>query len=245
MIDPIELHALADGELAPEREAVLRRLVDSSPDAAAELKAILTVKAVLRTRISPVDGSAEWSRCVARLGEMDRTRRIERVVSGRLAWGLCGVFFALILGAGVMHRGSNSANMNSADLAWMVGSFRPAHEASRTPSRTTEAVDELMKMAKISIDPKRMEVLQRGYGELDGRQVVRFTLRDANGDLALVVVPDVLQLDGLGRRDHTFHIGHVGPMNCVGWTDGKNTLVLVADRPYEDLATVASSLEVK
>ena len=91
-----------------------------------------------------------------------------------------------------------------------------------------------------------MDIIARAYGEFEGRPVEKFYLRDASGDLALLVVPDVLKLEGMGglRRDHEFRIGHVGPENCIAWTDGRNTLVLVGDRPYEDLATLGSALEI-
>jgi len=248
MIDPIELHAFADGELSPEREPVVKRLLVESLAAKTELDAIITVKTLLRERTTPVDSRESWKACAVRIHELERVRRVERVVSTRLAWGLSGVFFVAILFAGAMHRGATSSNINSADLAFMMSSVNPGHDSiSKTNSQTDLSVAELMKMAQISIDPKRMDIRSRGYGELDGRPVNRFTLRDANGDMALLVVPDVMQLEGMGemRPDHSFRMSHVGSMNCIGWTDGRNTLVLVGDRPYEDLATAASLLGIK
>lgn len=246
MIDPIELHALADGELTADQETVLRIDLELSRSAQVELQTIFIVKRMLQQNATVPDSAEVWKKCVHRLDDIDRVKRVERVVSNRFALGLCSVFFVAILVAGVMRRGTPASNVNTTDLAWMVGSFRPAQNAN-PPSQTTQLIDQLMKLAPNSIDPRRMDIRGVGYGELDGQPATRFTLRDSSGDLALMVVPTILHMEGMGelKRDHSFRLGHVGTMNCVSWTDGSSTLVLVADRPYEDLATVASKFEIK
>jgi hypothetical protein len=246
MIDPIELHALADKELTSEREEALRKELALSPESQVELEAILTVKRVLSEKTSPVHCRAEWKACVSRLNEMDRTRKVERLVSGRTAWGLAGGLFALILVAGMVNHGPDNANVHSADLARIVTSLGPSRDA-RNVIESNQQLDSLLAEAKRSIDPNRLTILSSAFGEADGRPVTRLTLRDASGDLALVMVPDVLKLDGLGevQRDHSFRLGHIGRMNCVAWTDGPYTLMLVAERGYEDLVTTASRITLR
>lgn len=249
MIDPIELHELADGELSKERAEAVRRLLAESPEANREYEAILAVKTVLRERVSSVECRQEWKACVGRLNELDRTRKVERLVSGRFAWGLCGVFFVAIIVAGFGHRGVPTSNEQSATLARMAASIGPSRNAPVSPDRQAldSSLDAMLKQARVWIDPNRMELKNWAFGNLDGRPVARVTLRDANGDLALMVVADVIEFDGLGAlpQDHSFRLGHVQGMNCVAWTDGTNTLVLVGRRTYEDLASVASRLTLK
>jgi len=246
MIDPIELHAMADGELTPEREAALQRLLADSPDVHAEFQAILTVKTILRDKVGPVECRSEWKACVSRLNAIDGTKKAEALFSGRFAWGLAGLLFMVIVSAGLLHRGSDPSNkVNSADFAMMFGTFHPSHEGTKTKSAQELATDELFKFANVALDKNRMVLRGQYYGDLQGRSVRRFDLRDPSGDLMLVVVSGVLELNGMGelRRDHAFRLGHVGNYNCVAWTEGEKTLALFADRPFEDLATIASQLE--
>lgn len=242
MIDPIELHGLADGELSADKEAEVKKLLAACSASQAELQSIVGLKTFLREKTPAVECSQAWKGCVGRLNEIDRTRKIERLVSVRFGWGLCSVLFATILFTGYIQRGNHDPNQTSAELARMVASLGPSRSAEASSHKELDAkLDALLKQARVSIDPGRMTIMSRAYGELDGQSVMRITLRDANGDLALVVVPSVLKLDGLGEmpQDHQFKMGHLLDKNCVAWTDGQNTLVLVANRSYEDLAATA------
>lgn len=245
MIDPIELHALADKELTPEREAALRRELAASPESQIELQAIVTVKQILNEKSVRLECRSEWKACVSRMNEMDRTRKVERFVSGKTAWGLAGGLFAFIVVAGLVGHGPDNASIHSADLARIAASMGPSQDARQTAQN--KQLDNLLGQAKRSIDPDRLTILSTAFGEADGRPVTRITMRDASGDMALIVVPDVLQLDGLGevQRDHSFRVSHIGRMNCVAWTDGRSTLILVADRGYEDLVTAASRISFR
>jgi len=246
MIDPIELHGLADGELAAEREAEIKRQLAECQASQAEFQSILAVKSALREKVAPLEYKRAWKGCVGRLNEIDRTHKIERLVSGRFAWGLCGVFFAAIIFAGYTQHGDRDPNQQSADLARLVGSLGPSKSADAASRALDKSMDDLLKKARVSIDPNRMEIMSRAYGDLDGRSVMRVTLRDASGDLALLVVHGLMPLDGLGElaRDHAIKVGHVQDKRCVAWSDGANTLVLVGDRAYDDLATSAKRIMV-
>jgi len=246
MIDPIELHGLADGELATEREAEVKRLLANCQASQAEYQAILALKTALREKAPALEYKQAWKGCVGRLNELDRTRKIERLVSGRFAWGLCGVFFAAIIFAGFSPHGERDPNQQSADLARLVGSLGPSKSADPASRELDKSLDDLLKKAKVSIDPNRMEIMSRAYGELDGHSVMRVTLRDASGDMALMVVHGMMPIDGLGElaQDHSIKLGHVLNKRCVAWTDGANTLVLVGDRGYGDLAESAARIMV-
>jgi hypothetical protein len=243
MIDPIELHAWADGEVLQEREAAVRQYLAETPEAKAELQHILIVKALLREKLPPVACEVQWKTCVGRLNEIDRTRRVERLVSGRFAWALSGALFVTIVMAGFLHRSPDSSNIDSVDVARMLGSFSPTSGHKMASPEATREIDELLKEARISVDPNRLQLLFGQYAEWDGRSVRKWVFRDASGNIALFLLKDVLELDGTGqmRRDHSFRLLHVGKSNGIAWTNGSDTFLLVGDRPFEDLATAASS----
>lgn len=247
MIDPIELHALADGEVTPEERRAIEAALSASPPAQAEYRAIVELKQVLRTSVAPIECRQEWKACVGRLNEIDKARRIEGFV-GRYAWGLCGSFFVAIVAGAMLTRTPDSSRVQSADLARMVSNLVPTRMPKASSNGEMDRwVDSLLGQARRSIDPNRMQVRGAATGYLDGRPVTRLTLRDGMGDLALIVVSDVLPLENMPeiQRDRGYRQGHIMGMNCVVWSDGRNTLALVGDREVERLADTASRLTIE
>lgn len=244
MIDPIELHALADGELSAEQERDVRARLAQCSQSQAELQAIVGLKAFVNEKTPAIDCRQEWKACVGRIAELDRTRKVEKLVSGRFSWALCGAFGLLILGAGFLRPEGSRRDQQTAELARMVASLGPSRSASPQTKALNHDLDSLLNRSKVWIDPQRMEIKSRAYGSIDGHEMMRLTLRDPNGDMALIAVNGVLPLDGLGElpRDHSIRLGHVGDKRCVAWTDSVNTFVLIADRAYQDLATTASRI---
>jgi anti-sigma factor RsiW len=244
MIDPIELHAFADGELSAEREAVLRKQLAESPQAQAELQSILALKKALRDKCLATDCKQEWSMCIGRLNELDRSRRAERFV-GRYAWALCGVFLLTILGGGLTSRNDRTDSVSMSDISRIATTLAP----SRTPPVQDAArerwLDDLLGQARKSVDPNRVRILGYSDGQLDGRPVTSFSLEDGKGKFALLVMPGVFNLEGTRelRPDQDFKLGHLQGLNCVVWTDGRNTLAVVGKRNHEDLIQVATGLQ--
>lgn len=248
MIDPIELHALADGELSPERAREVERWLANSPEASAEYRSIVVLKTALKKHTPGVDCGQQWKACAGRLKELERTRKVERLVSGRFAWGLAGSLAAAILVAGAVGRGRDTASVHSADLVSMVANLTPSRApAAKNDPRFSRELEDLLSQARVSLDPRRLEVRSWATGDLDGRPVTRFGLRDASGDLALLVVPGELRVDGVGEvgGGRSPWMGHIEGLNCVAWSVGGNTLVLVGDREYEDLAQTASRIGIR
>jgi anti-sigma factor RsiW len=244
MIDLNELHAYADGELTPEEAAALQTRLQTSPEAQAHLDAILALKRALREKVAAVDCRAEWRGCVGRLNELDRTRRVERFV-GRYAWAVCGVFLITILAGGLTNRTGRSDSVSMSDISRIVTTLAPRRTPPALDAARERWLDELLGQARQSVDPQRMQILGYADGHLDGRRVTTFSIRDANGDFALLVMPGVLNLEGTAAlpQDQVFKLGHLQGLNCVAWTDGNNTLAVVADRTYEELVQVATSLQ--
>lgn len=245
MIDPMELHALADGELSPSEAADLHRRLAASPDAQAELQSIMALKRALRDKVTVIDCRSEWKACLSRIDEIDRTRKVERFV-GRYAWALCGALFLVIAAGGLQKRSGSTASVNTADLSRVVTSLSPR----RVPPAQSEAreqwLNEIMGQARQSADPTRMEILGYSDGQLDGRPVTCLSLRDAVGDLALFVMPGVVNIEGkTDQQNPTFRFSHLQGLNCVSWTDGRYTLALVSGRSFDDIAQAAERLRVR
>src|SRR5688572_10010513 len=103
MSDWLEIHGFADEQMSDAEKASARQRVASDPACARELQAIQAVKDVLQTRRDAITSDETWANCQRRLDELDKAHRIEGFV-GRYAWGLCGLFLALIIGVGVLNR---------------------------------------------------------------------------------------------------------------------------------------------
>lgn len=244
MIDPKDLHALADGELSSQEEARVRRLLADSPQAQAELESIQALKHALRSKCTSTQCSQEWLLCVGRLNEIDRSRRAERFV-GRYAWALCGVFLVTILAGGITNRNDRSDSVSMSDLSRIATTLAPARTPPVQDAARERWLDDLLGQARKSVDPNRVRILGYSDGQLDGRPVTMFSLLDGKGKFALMVMPGVVNLEGTQDlpREQVFKLGHLQGLNCVVWTDGRNTLAVVAKRTHEDLIEVATGLQ--
>jgi anti-sigma factor RsiW len=245
MIDPLELHAYADGELERESEERIRRQLQSDPDSSAEVSSIQSLKGVV-ARLEAVECRREWKACVGRLDELDKIRRTESFV-GRYAWALCGVIFLFILAGGITTRLAPSTSMASSDLARAVASLGPtSRPSSQQPAEVRQWLDRLVGRASDLISPEGLVVLGANSGEVDGYRVSQIELRDNAGDLALVVInADMTLGDMPSTTDARFRAGQLQGVNCLAWNDGGYTLVLAANRPYDQLAEAAKNIIIK
>jgi anti-sigma factor RsiW len=245
MIDPLELHAYADGELDRETEDRVRRQLQSDPSSSAEVASVQALKGALG-RLQPVECKAEWRACVARLDELDKVKRTEGFVS-RYAWALCGVIFLFILAGGITTRLAPSTSMASSDLARAVASLGASSKpTSQQPAEVRQWLDRLVGRASDLISPDGLVVLGANSGEVDGYRVAQIELRDREGDMALVVLNANMSLGDMPTTtDPQFRAGQLQGVNCLAWNDGGYTLVLAANRPYDKLAEAAKNIIIK
>jgi len=245
MIDPLQLHAYTDGELAPEEKAAFETELLNDPAAQQEIASIQSLKLMLSQKVSAVECQAEWKGCVGRLKEIDKTRQVEGVV-GRYAWALCGAFFCMIVIGGIARRGAGD-RVQSADLASMAASFHAG--SNHTPVRAGEdkALAELLHNAAISVAPGNIRVLNAMRGTLGDRPAVKFGLRDAQGDMALVLIQSQLGFDDLQPMpgQPPMYSGKLGELNCVAWVEGNRSFVLVGERDANALREVGSRLKIQ
>jgi hypothetical protein len=245
MIDPLELHAYADGELTQTEEDRIRQQLQDDPQGQLELRTIQGLKATLSKHCEPVECRAQWSACVGRLNELDKTRRTETFV-GKYAWALCGVIMLFILAGGVATRLGPGNSMGSPDLARAVASLgAPSRPSSQQPEEVRRWLDGIVGTASKVISPDRLTVLGASTGEMDGYRVSQIALRDRNGDLNLMMLKANLDLNELpSAGDGRYHTSKLQGTNCIAWNDGGMTLVLAGERSFEELKETAENIMI-
>jgi hypothetical protein len=246
MIDPLEIQAFADGELSAEDQARVGKLIASDEQASAKLLELQSLKSCLQSKTEKIDSEDVWSRCVSRLDEMDRTKRVEGFVA-KYAWGLCSLFFLVILAGGLFNR-MNRHTVGTAEVATYVAGLGPS-SGSLDPkvAQTEKALRVLLKDIQSSQATGRAEVIRQREGlTRDGRPVVCFDMRDAKGFMSLLLISGVATIEDLEPIEGTDGMakGMIGRSNCVTWTDDGNALVLIGDRSYKDLRATAERIRI-
>lgn len=244
MIDRQELHALADGELSPERQRELLAELAGDSDSAAELQAIQAVKATLQTKLENPDDPELWSRCQGRLAEIEKTRRVEGFVS-RYAWGLCGIFFLTIVVGGLMNRvGAKSVQAN--DVAGYVAGLTPV-PISQSQNKQTELEPIVRQVIgeAFKAKPAQMRIVSIGRNDIPGQRVGCVQLGDAFGIVSVMAMPDVQHVDGVWsyEKDNRFFGGKVDGMNALFWRENGMICMVVGQRSYDELHAIVTSMQ--
>ncbi len=238
MIDPLKIHALADGEVPPSELAALRDEVSACEESSRELQAIKDLKALM-SRATPVECEDTWKACTKRLNEIDKTRRVENTV-GRYAWGLCGAFFVAIVFGGYMSRTGSNGVVRSGDVPRMVSGLIPFSSfKSKTPQDARQWMS--ANAADVSMPSNRIRILGGEIGQSnDGHKLLRLKLQDNRGDMDLIVIFGADQVDGLKQVDGQFQQGVIDELKCVAWHSKGQAMILVGDRSADELQAIAS-----
>lgn len=237
MIQKDLLHALADGELDARTRAEIEAAL--SPEEREQVSAIAAYRLEIRTRVDVIDHATAWKAARGRLDEIDRARRVETFV-GRYAWGMVGAFGLLIVGVGVKNRALDPGRIENADLARMAASLGGSRAATALPDNQRVLLDGLLAGAARSLDPNRLSLVRPpAQAQMDGHILTRYWLRDASGDLGLLVVAGEVELPEFERNGDGFSRGMLGSQPCVAWKLGDSTLLLAGDRNSVDLKTLA------
>jgi len=240
MIEPIDLHGFVDGELSPSRFAEVQAALLESKEAAGEAEEIRQIKLLLQSRIEQPESADSWKACIRRLNEIDKARRVESLV-GRFAPVLCGVLILCIFFAGLAARRSGISSRGNLNLAQIVGSMTTVNKPDQG-----QWLENLIKQSRLST-PDHLEIRSVREGVIGGLPSRLFSARDADGDLAILLIPQVVQFEGMTQATNQTNLllGRLGTMNCVSRTEGDNTVVVIADRTYENLVAVLSEVKVK
>ena len=247
MIDPLEIHALADGELSHAECQSLKAALAASESATAHYDAIMNLKDCVREQSVLHSHEDCWRACRKRFDEIDRSKSVEQFVT-RHAWALCGTFFVLILLGRFATVGVRGDTARTADL---IPSFSALVERRAPKSQGTQEIDQwlnsLMGHRSIRIDSGQLRLVRGATGSFNGRPVTRVDLVDHLGEVSLFVMPGLLNLQDTAVLPGVPEVsaGDVGGVNCVVWSRDGVTLLLVGARDYENLQAVAGSVSVR
>ncbi len=246
MMDRLDLHAYVDGELSRERSDQVKLSLSGSAEDLREAEAISSLKQMLATRTTQPESAAEWNKCVSRLNEIDKTRKVERVVS-KYAPAFCGALLGVILATGLLHKRSDPGHISSPDLAKMAGSLEPMRPPKKQLGFNEDRwLGGLINQSKLST-PDHLTVRGVSNGQIGGIPVRSFSARDEKGDVTILVVRQELDLEGMTpMTGHTNLLaGKLNGVNCVVQTGKDHTIFIVAQRTFEDLASVSSQVAIR
>lgn len=238
MIEFEKLSALADGQLEPSEQRVIEAQLAEDPRAAEQLATIKLTRDALQTHLAPVDCKNSWKACVKRLDELDRVKNTRSFVD-RYAWAMCTVLFVFILSVGMYNRSNPGVRAATGDLT-RASLGNPISDARRAFDWIRD------KFGKApTIPTQTLEVVDGSEGVFAGRPVARIHLRDAKGDLGLMVVPGTVTVEGVSPMGDGQHFsGREGESTCVAWADRGLVMVLVADRDANELKDIANTIHV-
>ena len=246
-MDPIDIHALADGELDRNAAANLRERIKTDPAAQAEYNAVLNLKDLIRTGSVKYECDDTWRVCIGRLNELDSAKRVQGYV-GKYAWSLSAVLFALILGGRYAVKDVRVDSARATDLARIfVGGQSNATPMDPNEQRYARLI---LKRAKQNLT--KLRITEGSRGMMDGVPIDRYMLQDNAGKLALYdisqnvnfedtasipTMPD-LSAGVIASTDSSQHI------NCVVWHEVQDghTWVLAGPRAVEALESVADEV---
>lgn len=241
MIDILELHALADGELSELEAKRLREKIAADPQASSVLNTIYNLKDCVRSKALVIGCETTWQVSVKRLAEIDRAKGVQNFV-WKFGWGLSGAFFVMIVCAGVISRNMNTNRVESSDIARAVATIVPiAGSKSIQPSNYDRWLDGLIGQAKQTLTQGHMRLLGMGVGTLNGLQVVRYSLRDGEGDIDMLVLPGGVNFQEMNKSadQDGFVMGQINGKNCVARQLHSHSIVLAGDRSYAALEELA------
>jgi hypothetical protein len=238
MIDRQELHAYADEQLGKVDKQRVRAAIDADPKLQAELQQIFDIKSLLAIKAESHSCDVTWSKCMGRLNELDKSRRIESFV-GRYSWGLCGVIFASILIGGVMSR--QSGGVRTDDVARYASILQPAGPAkSSQDSQDLRQLKEALSGPNGSVDYSQLQIREAVESWQGGQHVMALKIADGKGTLGLMQVAGSHPGEGMEPIAGTkFHAGMVGRQNCVAWEQRGHLMVLIGPRTYDELVQIA------
>ena len=241
MIDRNDLHACADGELTPDRQAELLSAIESNPATKAEYESICAVKRALKSSSSDPTCEELWQRCRGRLDELDKSKRVESFV-GKYAWGICGVFFLVIALGGVFNR-SLAKSVRSADVAGYVTGWTPTRVPQNQNASTMEPfVQDVMGKASTG---RSMKLISYGENHTPGRRAKILQFADPFGSIAVVAFFDVQKIDGVWEYepDPAFRYTKVEGVNALFWNREDGVIcMIVGNRSYGELHDIVEQM---
>lgn len=244
MNDWIQMHALADGELDDQAKAQATELAQKDPACNAELQTVQALKSLLQTRCCCSPPPTLWTQTRKRLDAIDRARKADSFV-GRYAWALCGVFLVMLVGAATTNRLAAKRSVHAGDMAEMASSLSPlALPSGSAPKLVHDFVSNVLRDAPVTPEPVDLTLRSVAEGIIDGFRVARLTFGDQKGTVALIVVKNADEVQGVheDRQVDGYRVGKLNSLHVVSWIEGGYALFVVGQRSPEELCRIADAL---
>jgi anti-sigma factor RsiW len=240
VIEPLNLHAFADGELSSDEMARLDKEIAESPEASRELEAIRSLKTCLQTRLDQPDAGTLWKQCASRLDELDKVKRAETFV-GKYAWALSALLFVVILSGGMLNRmrGSSVGVGQVASISSDMTSMS-APRLSQPEQLRSWITDQTGHRPRIVVDPAKV----RAYAytdQIEGR-IVRFQIDEGNGTVELMVIPNITKVEGVRSIGDGMFAGQINGLNCVTWPDSGCAVIVIGNQSVDALKAFGRTL---
>jgi hypothetical protein len=247
MMDPLDLHAFADGELDKDLAAQVKSALSSDPAAKAEFDAVLNLKDILRTRSVKYTSDECWKACVVRMNEIDKTHRVESFVR-RYAWSMCTILFVLILGGRYMVKDMHGDTAQTADLGRIFSSVKGTSNVPAASPAQQQIYDNVLRRARVAIGAP----VNQADGQVQDIPVHRIILRAGDGNVMLFVAPAVVNFEGSAEIPTEPGVSSAvitSPRgvyeNCVIWHSDDSTFVLAGEQSVGDLDTLRERITVR
>ncbi len=241
MSDYLDIHALADGQLSGAEKSAAETRLRGCDASQREYQAVGILKDVLQSKCEPIECAETWSKCQVRLKEIERTKRVEGFV-GRYAWGLCSIFLVAIVMAGSVNR-LGGHGVRTGDVARMAGSMIPlGSPRSQDPDDKRRWLSGVMD-GPMPVQPDTLQVVDGAKGRVNGHQMVRLNLMDAQGPMTLFIVADTQRVEDAEHvNEQGIGICPLNGANAVGWADSNFGYILIGSRPFDSLVKIAQEV---
>lgn len=240
----LDVHALADGQPTDGDRAEIMAAMERDQALKAEYEWAVYIKQTLGTKCMSGGGEECWKAAVVQMNAIDKTKRTERFV-GRYAWAFCGVFVLAIGIASVSNQMTGRTSLNTTSTASFYSGVTPIQN-SVSAGDALEAIKARLGSApaQLSVTPvvRVDEVL---YGAIDGHKAMVLRFRDQKGPMEMTFIQGVGGIDSVSTPfGEGLSQGQVNGVNAVSWSDGQCLMVLIAQRPYEELASNARAIQL-
>jgi hypothetical protein len=226
MSEYLDLHALADGQLEGEEKAAVTALKDT-----------------LASKCESITCEETWKKCQGRLKEIEKARGVEHFV-GKYAWGLCGAFLLAIVVGGSINRGTAGV-VRTGDVARVSASMSPLQlPSSQAPEERKRWFQDVMSGPMVDT-PESIQIVGAASGVINSHRVVRLSLVDTSGSLALFILQNTEGIEDAQARGAGYSACQMNGANGVAWTEGPHSYMLVGRRTHDDLAAIATAIRGK
>ncbi len=236
-----KIHAYADDECdAEEKQAVENHLANDA-GATNELKWAQELPRLVASRCQVKPCEETWKKAMSRLDAIDKTRRTEFVVA-KFGWAFCGVFLVSILAAGAMNRMVGGRVLSGTQMSSMFDSLRPVSQPTETMGARLPV--QIFEGSPIIFVPSGTAIVDARTGRFNDKTVGSMTMRDREGMLSLLMVAGMDKVEGIEPAPFgdKYAVGMFNGRMCATWKQGDYTVLLMGDRPTEELKALAARL---